>query len=260
MLTRLPFFGTLDRIVLLLVLAWFMTLWQELYRLAHPHAWLFRIGATFLSLASLTTLAALLSLTWRRFLAARKLAETTADFASTLVYSTGILSVVVSSITLLLPQGYTTFALDTDVVQASSARCSSFLHDLVGFTSLPRHLCPYTPPATRLLLVLTAALVAVAHVPCAWLASFAFVHRPRLPPRARGNLLQRLALLCDPALACVLCLSYLRPVSQGLLARVLGVVVTDEQWLFMQVGNITLMRLYTRQIETLTPRNESNGH
>lgn len=236
MLTRLPDFGTLDRIVLLLVLAWFMTLWQEVYRLANPNRWLFRVGSTFLVLAALTTLAALLSLTWRRFLRARSLTATTVDFASSLIWTTGILSLVVASVTLLLPAGYTTFHLDGDFVQESARRCFTFCHDIVGFnpasTAAPSA-CP-TALATRLLLAATAALVAVAHVPAAWLASFAFVHRPRLPPRAQGNALQRLSLVMDPALSCLLCLSFLRPVSLGLLERA-GVDVTAEQWLCMQV-------------------------
>jgi hypothetical protein len=240
MLTRLPDFGTLDRIVLLVVLAWFMTFWQEIYRLAHPQAWLFRIGATFTLLAALTTLAALLSLVWRRFLRARSLVATTADFASSLIWTTGIVSLVLASVVLLLPPGYTTFHLDSAVVQETARRCFSFCHDLVGTQNATllgksggENACP-TALLTRVAIALTAALVAVAHVPSAWLASFAFVHRPRLPPRAQGNALQRLAVVMDPALSCLLCISYLRPFSLGLLERV-GVGVTAEQWLYMQV-------------------------
>lgn len=235
MLTHLPDFGTLDRIVLLLVLAWFLSLWQEAYHLAHPTPALFRIGSTFTLLAAFMTLAALLSLVWRRFLRARTLVDTTGDFVSSLIWTTGIVGVVVASIVLLLPPGYTTFHLDGAVVQATAQRCYTYCHDIVGvappFTST--HACPTVTP-TRVLLALTAALVAVSHVPAAWLASFAFVHRPRLPPRARGNWFQRLSVYMDPSLSCVLCLSYLRPVSLGLLQR-LGLAITEQEWLYMQV-------------------------
>lgn len=237
MLTRLPDFGTLDRIVLLVVLAWFMTLWQELYRLAHPGARLFRIGATFTGLAAFLTLAALLGIVHRRFLRARALDATTADFASSLIWTTAILSLITASLALLLPQGYATFHLESQLVQHTARTCYTWCHDLLG-TSLgldpATHTCP-TALAARVLLVLTAALVAVAHVPSAWLASFAFVHRPRLPPRARGDAVQRVAVFLDPALSCLLCLTYVRPLSLGLLER-LGFGVTALQWLYLQVG------------------------
>lgn len=244
MLNRLPDFGTLDRIVLLVLLAWFLTLWQEAYRVAHPDARLFRIGATFTGLAATLTFAALLRIVHRRFLHARALDATTADFASFLIWTAAILSLVLASLALVMPPGYATFHLESAVVQQTARRCYTWCHDLLGSTrglDATTQTCP-TAPLARIALVLTAALVAVAHVPAAWLASFAFVHRPRLPPKARGNALQRLAVFADPALACLLCLTYVRPLSLGLLERV-GLPVSPLLWLHLQVGPVSLVGL-----------------
>ncbi len=174
-------FPPLDRIVLFFCLAVFMSGWQELYRLAHPTVRLFKLGSMFVGIAAAVALGALLDLVWKRRVSRT---ATTLDFSSALAWLVGILSVVFVSAALLAPKdSVLTFHLDS-VVQTLASQCYTFAVDVVGVPPSTPFLvsgaeakqCPIINPL-RLLLIVVATIVAVAHVPSALTASFAVVNR-----------------------------------------------------------------------------------
>jgi len=257
MLLRYRDWPLLDRIVIFSCLAVFMTGWQEMYRFAHPTVRLFKIGSLFTGIAAAVALGALLDLVWKRR-ASRT--ATTGAFHAAMAWMTGIVAVIAASTMLLLPKDggglmTMTFHLES-VVQALGARCYSFCTDIVGLSPTSSFLaaagegskqCPILG-VTRLLLVVVAAVIAIAHVPSALTASFAFVHQYKLPGRARGNRLVRIAVFLEPLLCPLFCLTFVKPFGLGLLQDKLASypssssppswllsLGTETGWLHMQV-------------------------
>lgn len=257
MLLRYRDWPQLDRIVIFSCLAVFMTGWQELYRFAHPTVRLFKIGSLFTGIAAAVALGALLDLVWKRR-ASRT--ATAGDFHTAMAWVTGIVAVIAASTMLLLPKdggGWMTMTFHLDsVLQALGKQCYSFCTDIVGLSPASSFLAAAgegskqcaTLGVTRLLLVVVAAVIAIAHVPSALTASFAFVHQYKLPGRARGNRLVRIAVFLEPLLCPLFCLTFVKPFGLGLLQDKLASypssspppswllsLGTETGWLHMQV-------------------------
>ncbi|KAM3572424.1 hypothetical protein VYU27_005553 [Nannochloropsis oceanica] len=263
MLLRYRDWPLLDRIIIFSCLAVFMTGWQELYRFAHPNVRLFKIGSLFTGIAAAVALGTLVDLVWKRR-ASRT--ATTGDFHTAVAWMTGIVAVIASSTMLLLPKDggglmTMTFHLDS-VIQALGTQCYSFCVDIVGISPTSSFLiaagegdkqCP-TQGLTRLLLVVVAAVIAIAHVPSALTVSFAFVHQYKLPGRARGSRLVRIAVYLEPLLCPLYCLTFVKPLGLGLLQDKLAScpsaspppswllsLGTEIGWLHMQVWMLTFL-------------------
>lgn len=248
MLLRYRDWPALDQIVMFFLLAIFMTWWQEVYHFSHPSARLFKIGSLFTGIAAMVSLKALLDLVWKY---GSSRTATTIDFRNVVTWLTGIVGAITASSMLLVAKeggGLMTMTFHLDgVMRVLGKRCFSFCTETIGLSPTSSILKVTNSEGgeaeqfvslgpTRAFLVGVATTIAVALVPSALTASFAFVHREKLPGRARGNALVRTSVVGEPVLTSLCCLTFFKPLGLGPVQRALATTTAPLPAWILRVG------------------------